>query len=111
MLDTHAMYWYAASDPQLSPNAQALIQDASNEVRGRRGSGKLANWQSCHLATDSSYFQSRICEESWQTDTIAMTFLAMANWQHFLNRLMRKPLPVGRNALSLVAQALVEAIP
>jgi PIN domain nuclease of toxin-antitoxin system len=32
LLDTHAMYWYAVGDPQLSPNAQLLIQDATNEV-------------------------------------------------------------------------------
>lgn len=32
LLDTHALYWYVADDPQLSATAKNAIQDASNEV-------------------------------------------------------------------------------
>lgn len=32
LLDTHAMYWYIEGDPQLSSEAQAIIQDASNDA-------------------------------------------------------------------------------
>ncbi len=32
LVDTQAMYWYAAGDPQLSTTAQTVIQDASNEI-------------------------------------------------------------------------------
>src|SRR5690242_17728240 len=32
LLDTHALLWWATSDPQLSPTAFAAISDASNEV-------------------------------------------------------------------------------
>jgi PIN domain nuclease of toxin-antitoxin system len=32
LLDTHAMYWYIEGDPQLSANAQTLIQEAANEI-------------------------------------------------------------------------------
>lgn len=32
LLDTHAMYWYVEGDPQLSPTARTVIQDAANEI-------------------------------------------------------------------------------
>jgi PIN domain nuclease of toxin-antitoxin system len=32
LLDTHSMYWYIQGDPRLSPTAQTLVQDASNQV-------------------------------------------------------------------------------
>ena len=32
LLDTHAMYWYIAGDPQLSAIARTLIQDASHDI-------------------------------------------------------------------------------
>ncbi len=32
LLDTHASYWYIEGEPQLSPTARTVIQDATNEV-------------------------------------------------------------------------------
>ncbi len=32
LVDTQAMYWYAAGDSQLSATAKTLIQDATNEI-------------------------------------------------------------------------------
>lgn len=32
LLDTHTFLWYIGNDPQLSVNAQALINDANNDI-------------------------------------------------------------------------------
>jgi PIN domain nuclease of toxin-antitoxin system len=32
LLDTHAFLWFITDDPQLSPNAKALIADPANEI-------------------------------------------------------------------------------
>jgi PIN domain nuclease of toxin-antitoxin system len=32
LVDTQAMYWYAAGDSRLSATAKTLIQDTSNEI-------------------------------------------------------------------------------
>ncbi|TVS21060.1 MAG: type II toxin-antitoxin system VapC family toxin [Planctomycetaceae bacterium] len=108
LLDTHAMYWYIEGAPQLSPTAQVLIQDATNEV----------------LISPASYWEIaiKISIGKWQLNQPYERFVDIALNQYGFQALPILPthtamlirLPFHhRDPFDrlLVSQAMVEGIP
>lgn len=110
LLDTHAMYWYAASDPQLSPTAQALIQDAANEAL----ISPALYWEIAIKISIGKWIMHRPYEEFLDICLNAYGFRVLPIEPKHTARVSTLPFPPGHKDpfdRLLVAQALVEAIP
>ncbi len=109
LLDTHAMYWYIEDDPQLSPTARTLIQDASNEI----------------LISPASYWEMaiKVSIGKWRLNRPYEEFIDIALNQYGFQilpiapthtaRLIGLPFPRGHKDpfdRLLVAQLLVEGV-
>jgi PIN domain nuclease of toxin-antitoxin system len=107
-LETHAMYWCAAGDPQLSPNARVLIRDACNEVL----ISPASCWESAIKVRLGKWVLHRPCEEFLDTCLNVCGFRVLPIEPKHTALLTTMPLhhrdPFDR---LLVAQALAEAIP
>ena len=108
--DTHAVYWYVDGDPQLSPTAQMLIQDASNEI----------------LISPASYWEIaiKVSIGKWTLHQPYEDFIDLCLNRYGFKILLIEPKHTARVAVLpfppnhkdpfdrlIVAQALVEGIP
>jgi PIN domain nuclease of toxin-antitoxin system len=109
LLDTHAMYWYAAGDPQLSPHAQAPIQDATNEVL----ISPASYWEIAIKVSIGKWIMHRPYEDFMDTCLKVYGFRVLPIEPKHTAKVATLPFPPGHKDpfdRLLVAQALVEAI-
>ena len=110
LLDTHAMYWYSASDPQLGLNAQTLIQDATNEVL----ISPASYWETAIKISIGKWILHRPYEEFIDACLNTYGFRVLTIEPKHPAKVATMPfLPGHKDPFDrlLVAQALVESIP
>jgi PIN domain nuclease of toxin-antitoxin system len=110
LLDTHTMYWYAAADPQLSANAQTVIQDGSNEVL----ISPASYWEIAIKVSLGKWILHRPYEEFVDTCLQGYGFHVLPIEPKHTARVATLPYPTNHKDpfdRLIVAQALVEGIP
>jgi PIN domain nuclease of toxin-antitoxin system len=108
LLDTHAMYWYIEADPRLSPTAQTLIRDTSNEVL----ISPASYWEIAIKISIGKWKLNRTYEDFLDVALNKYGFLVLPILPTHTARVIGLPFhhkdPFDR---LLVSQVLVEAIP
>src|SRR5579863_1670377 len=103
------MYWYAAGDPQLSTNARALIQDASNEVL----ISPASYWEIAIKISIGKWVLHQPYEDFMNACLNVYGFRVLPIEPQHTAKVATLPFPPGHKDpfdRLLVAQALVEAI-
>jgi PIN domain nuclease of toxin-antitoxin system len=110
LLDTHAMCWYASGDPQLSTNAQTLIQDATNEVL----ISPASYWEIAIKVSIGKWLMHRPYEDFMDACLNRYGFRVLPIEPRHTAKVATLPFRGGHKDpfdRLLVAQALVEAVP
>jgi PIN domain nuclease of toxin-antitoxin system len=104
LVDTHALLWWLADDPQLSPDARATLADGSNELLVSAASvWEIAIKRSLGKLTAPDDLVEVVADEGF-------AFLGVSPWHAW--RVTTLP-PHHRDPFDrlLAAQALVEGVP
>lgn len=110
LLDTHTLYWYIEGDPRLSRPAQAVIQDATNEVL----ISPASYWEIAIKVSIGKWRLNRPYEDFLDVGLNQYGFRVLPILPAHTARLIGMPYPPGHKDpfdRLLVAQSLVEQVP